>query len=74
LTKLVPYQPFYKQRYVKVYEETLFHICQFHIRQYLRLVDCLELLDTFEFENDFIFDQDVYPVSAIQTATLIVYR
>jgi len=37
-------------------------------------VDWLELLHTFELENDLIFDQNVDPISAIEAATLIVYR
>jgi len=60
--------------HVKVDQQARFDVGQFHVSQELRLVNPLGLFDRLQFDNQFIFDQHVDPVSVFQSDSLVFNR
>ena len=59
---------------VEVNQQTDLHASQFHVGQELSLVNSLDLVNTLEFQDQFVFYQNVNSVSTIEPDVLVLYR
>lgn len=58
---------------VEIHEQSCRHACQLEVRDELCVVDWEQLLDGFDFNDEFVLDYEVQAVAALELDSLVAY-